>query len=134
MWGQRTSLVVMKGAETAIRYRNDILRPIVQPYRQNFGEEFVLMDDNSRPHHDNNMARLEWPACCPDINPIEHAWDTLNRVVFGRDDSLTTLRDLCRITVEEWDSLDQQDLDELVESMPRRIQACINAKGRTTGY
>ena len=34
MWGQRTTLVVMKGAEEAIRYRNDILRPIVQPYRR----------------------------------------------------------------------------------------------------
>ena len=50
MWSRRTPLVVMEGAETAIRYRNDILRTIVQPYRQNFGEEFVLMNDNSSPH------------------------------------------------------------------------------------
>ena len=35
--GRRTPLVVMEGAETAIRYRNDILRRTVQPYRQNFG-------------------------------------------------------------------------------------------------
>ena len=72
IWGRRTPLVVIEGAEMAIRYRNDILRPIVKPYRKNFGEEFVLMDDSSRPHcahlvneflHDNNIARLEWPAC-----------------------------------------------------------------------
>ena len=81
----------MEGAETAIRYRNDILRPIVQLYRQNFGEELVLMDENSHPHpahlvneflHDNNMARIEWPPCSPDMNPIDHAWDTLKRAVF----------------------------------------------------
>ena len=36
MWGRRMPLVVMEDAETAIRYRNDILRPILQPYRQNF--------------------------------------------------------------------------------------------------
>ena len=143
MWGRRTPLVVMEGAETAIRYRNDILRPIVQQYQQNFGEEFVLMDDNSRPRrahlvnellHDNNIARLEWPACSPDMNPIEHASDTLKRAVFGRTDPSTTLRDLRRIAVGEWDNLNQQDLDELVESMPRRIQACINARGHATGY
>ena len=83
MWGRRTPLVVMEGAETTIRYRNDILRPIVQPYRQNFGEELVLIDDDSRPHRahlvnnfldDNNIARLEWPTCSPDMNRIEPAW------------------------------------------------------------
>ena len=72
--------------------------------------EFVLMDENSRPHrahlvkeflHDNNIARLEWPACSPDMNPIEHAWDTLKRAVFGRIHPSTTLRDLRRIAVEE---------------------------------
>ena len=93
-------LVVMEGAEMAERYRNDILRPIVQPYWQNFGEEFVLMDGSSQPHrahlvnellHDNNIARLEWPACSPDMNPIEHGWDTLKRAVFGRDDQTITL-------------------------------------------
>ena len=78
MWGRCTPLVVMEGAETAIRYRNDILKPIVQTYLQNFGVEFVLMDNNSRPHrshlvneflHNNNIARLEWSACSPDMNP-----------------------------------------------------------------
>ena len=36
MWGRRTPQMVMEGAETAIRYRYDILRAIVQPYRHNF--------------------------------------------------------------------------------------------------
>ena len=142
MWGRRKPLVVMKGTEMATRYRNDFLRPIEQPYRQNFGEEFVLMDDNSRPHrahlvneflHDN-IAKPEWPACSPDMNPIEHAWDTIKRAVFGRDGPTTTLRDLNRFAVEEWDNLYQQDLDELVGSMPRRIQACIIAGGHAAGY
>ena len=101
IWGRRTPLVVMEGPETAIRYRIDILRHIVQPYRQNFEEQFILMNDNSLPHlahlanellHDNNIATLEWPAYSPDMNPIEHAWDTLNRAVFGRNDPPTTLR------------------------------------------
>ena len=90
-----------------------------------FREELVLMDDNSHPHHayfvneflhDNNIAKLEWPICSPDMNPINHAWDTLKRAVFGRDDPPTTLRDLRRFTIEKWDNLDQQDLDELVDS------------------
>ena len=118
-------------------------QPIMHLYWQNFGEEFVLMDDNSRPHHshlvneflhDKNIIWLVWPTCSPDMNPIKHAWDTLKRAVFGQDDPPTTLGDLCRIVVEEWDNLDQQDLDELMDSMPRRIKVCINARGRATGY
>ena len=77
--GPTYALLVMEGAETAIRYRNDILRPIVQSYRKNFGKEFVLMDHNSRPHrahlvneflYDNNIAGLEWPACSPDMKRL----------------------------------------------------------------
>ena len=65
----------------------------------------------------------------------------MKRAVFGRDDPPTTLRDLRSIAIEEWDNLDQQDLDELVDSLPRRIQVCIMQKdvllgirGRPTGF
>ena len=85
-------------------------------YRNHIGRiARVLMDDSSCPHHahlvnvffhDNNIARLEWPACSSDMNPIDHVWDILRRAVFGRDDPPTTLRDLCRFAVEEWDNLD----------------------------
>ena len=66
----------MECAEMALRYMNDILRPIVLLYRQNTGAVFVFMDDNSRPHRAhvvNDIARLERPVCSPDMNPIEHA-------------------------------------------------------------
>ena len=49
----------------------------------------------------------------------------MKRAVFGRDDPPTTLRDLRRIADEEWDNLDQQDLDELVDSITRRIHQCM---------
>ena len=59
------------------------------------------MNDNSRPHrayvvneflYDNNITRLEWPACSLDMNPIAHAWNTLKRAIFGLDDTPTTQR------------------------------------------
>ena len=101
------------------------------------------MDDNSRPHRahvvnfflqDNDIARLEWPASSPDMNPIEHAWNRLKRAVYGRLDPPITLTDIRRIAVEEWGNLGHECLDELLDSMPRRIQACISARGRVTGY
>jgi hypothetical protein len=100
MWGRRTPLVIMECDETALRYMNDILRLMVLPYRQNVEQVFVFMDENSRPHvvndflQDNDIARLVWLACSPDMNPIEHVWDRLKRAVYGRLDPPSTLREI----------------------------------------
>ncbi|GFW37359.1 uncharacterized protein TNCV_859661 [Trichonephila clavipes] len=46
------------------------------------------MDDNARPHRSRlvenmleaeTIQRMEWTACSPDLNPIEHVWDMLGR-------------------------------------------------------
>ncbi|GFV49992.1 transposable element Tcb1 transposase [Trichonephila clavipes] len=78
----RTDLYIIRdGPLTARRYRDEILRPIVVPYAAAIGDDFILMDDNCRPHRVNvvedflfeeGIVRMEWPACSPDVNPIEH--------------------------------------------------------------
>ncbi|GFV30845.1 transposable element Tcb2 transposase [Trichonephila clavipes] len=90
----RTDLYIIRdGPLTARRYRDEILRPIVVPYAAAIGDDFILMDDNCRPHRANlvedflfeeGIARMEWPACSPDMNHIEHVWDALRRRVAGR--------------------------------------------------
>ncbi|GFV56232.1 transposable element Tcb2 transposase [Trichonephila clavipes] len=80
----------------ARRYRNEILRPIVVLYAAAIGDDFILMDDNCRPPRANlvedflfeeGIVLIEWPACSPDMNPIEHVWDALGRRVAGRQPS-----------------------------------------------
>ncbi|GFV57691.1 transposable element Tcb2 transposase [Trichonephila clavipes] len=78
----RTDLYIIRdGPLTARRYRDEILRPIVVPYAAAIGDDFILMDDNCRPHRANlvedflfeeRIVRMEWSACSPDMNPIEH--------------------------------------------------------------
>ncbi|GFT77467.1 transposable element Tcb2 transposase [Trichonephila clavipes] len=47
----RTDLYIIRdGPLTARRYRDEILRPIVVPYAAAIGDNFILIDDNSRPH------------------------------------------------------------------------------------
>ncbi|GFY32501.1 transposable element Tcb2 transposase [Trichonephila clavipes] len=45
--------IIRDGPLTARRYRDEILRPIVVPYAAAIGDDFILMDDNSRPHRAN---------------------------------------------------------------------------------
>ncbi|GFV00655.1 transposable element Tcb2 transposase [Trichonephila clavipes] len=50
----RTDLYIIRdGPLTARRRRDEILRPIVVPYAVAIGDDFILMDDNCRPHRAN---------------------------------------------------------------------------------
>ncbi|GFX39911.1 transposable element Tcb2 transposase [Trichonephila clavipes] len=73
-------IILLDGPLTARRYRDEILRPIEVPYAAAI-EDDILMDGNCRPHRANlvedflfeeGIVRMEFPACSPDMNPIEH--------------------------------------------------------------
>ncbi|GFX49096.1 transposable element Tc1 transposase [Trichonephila clavipes] len=87
------------------------------------------MDDNATCHRtlavqdcldSEDIQRLVWPACSPDLNPIENVWDALGRQVAGRNYPPTNKNTLIRALTEGWDKLPQQLLDNVVQSMVRR--------------
>ncbi|GBN31114.1 hypothetical protein AVEN_193846-1, partial [Araneus ventricosus] len=58
------------------------------------GPEFILMDDNARPHsallvdeflESEDIRRMDWPVRSPDLNPMEHVWDALGRATATRN-------------------------------------------------
>ena len=64
---------------TAVRYRDEILRPVAVPLVQQ--RNLILQQDNARPHvarvcqnflANNNIAPLAWPPYSPDLTPTEH--------------------------------------------------------------
>ncbi|GFU58032.1 transposable element Tcb2 transposase [Trichonephila clavipes] len=75
--GGHTELHVFHGGTvTGLRYRDEILDPYVRPYAAAIGNDFILMDDNARPHRariveeyleDHGLERMEWPARSPDL-------------------------------------------------------------------
>ncbi|GFX93358.1 transposable element Tcb2 transposase [Trichonephila clavipes] len=50
---QRDLYIIRDEPLTARRYSDEILRPIVVPYAAAIGDDFILMDDNCRPHRAN---------------------------------------------------------------------------------
>lgn len=142
MFGRRTPLVPIQGAMTGRKYRDDILEPIVAPFAEHHAEEFTLMDDNARPHRhhvvntfldQHRIRRMEWPPYSPDLNCIENAWAILKRAINNRPNPPHTLQDVSQAAVEEWDNIQQEVLDRLIESMPHRVQRCLQMRGGPIG-
>ena len=48
--GQTDLHVLRRGTMTGVRYRDEVLDVYVRPYAGAVGPDFILMDDNARPH------------------------------------------------------------------------------------
>jgi hypothetical protein len=68
----------------------------------------------------------------PDINPIEHLWDHLERKI--RNHHISSKEDLKIALLEEWNNIPTSVTFNLVNSMPRRLEAVIKSKGNPTKY
>lgn len=142
--GARTELVVIDGgALTADRYIRDVLQDHVVPFAPHIGANFLLMQDNARPHvarcvtdflNQVEIPTMNWPACSPDLNPIEHVWDMLGRRLRSRIPAVQNREDVRGALIEIWDNLPQEMIDNLIRSMGRRMAAVIRARGGNTCY
>lgn len=141
-YGWRSNLVFIDGTLNGQRYRDNILLQHVVPYvTRNPGVTF--MHDNARPHvaricqaclAENNVQVMDWPPYSPDMNPIEHLWDNLDRRVRRRVPLPRTVAELRTALLEEWEAIPMADINTLVTSMPRRVQALMDANGGHTRY
>uniref|UniRef100_A0A803J6K9 Tc1-like transposase DDE domain-containing protein n=1 Tax=Xenopus tropicalis TaxID=8364 RepID=A0A803J6K9_XENTR len=105
--------IFLGGSLTAIRYRDEILRPLVRPYAGAVGPGFLLMQDNARPHvagvcqqflQDEGIDAMDWPTRSPDLNPTDHIWDIMSRSIHQRHVAPQTVQELV-------DALVQVELD-----------------------
>ena len=98
----------------------------------NFSSSIVIQTNSFKAQA--GIGTLKWPACSPDLNPIENVWSLLKR---GVRQSIQPGDDLARLEVllrQEWDRLNQDVINRLIESMPSRIRQVINRSGEVTKY
>ena len=131
------------GTFTAVRYRDEILDPIVSPFAGALRSNFILMQDNARPHaailtmdylSHEGIEVMDCPARLPDVNPIEHVWDYLYRQIPRHNRPPLTVQDLIQAIKLEWEALPQQTIQNLILSMPKRCRECANNCGGHTHY
>lgn len=103
----------------------------------------IFQQDNDPKHtskkadkwfEDNDITVLGWPAQSPDINPIEHLWEHLKRQLNKYPKPPSGCHELWDRVVKEWNMIPPETCQKLIESMPRRVNAVLKAKGGHTKY
>ena len=134
-----------KKKQDAEKYRQILIHHASTSGIRLIGRGFVFAQDNDPKHTANvcknylrnkqnkgDLAVLDWPSQSPDINPIENLWQQIK--LERRKIKATSKDDLYEKIKTIWDNFPIEKLQNLIESMPDRIKAVINAKGGHTKY
>lgn len=147
VWGAiayhgRSQLLRIVGNLNSNRYISEVLQPQAVPFLQSLPGA-VFQQDNARPHiartvqsffATRQVQLLPWPAYSPDMSPIEHVWDFVGRRL-ARDPRPVASADELWVRIQTiWNALPQADIQNLFDSMPRRVAALIAARGGYTKY
>ncbi|UYV79404.1 Transposase [Cordylochernes scorpioides] len=127
------------GTMTAQRYVDDVLRPVTFPYLQGVPNA-LYQQDNARPHTARisqqalqDVQMLPWPPYSPDLSPIEHVWDIIGRRLHALPQPRSE-DELWQMFEREWRAIPQDAIRTLIDSLPRRVAACIAVRGGPTCY
>ncbi|UYV82501.1 Transposase [Cordylochernes scorpioides] len=144
VWGaiaydSRSPLLRIQGTMTAQRYVDDVLRPVTLPYLQGVPNA-LYQQDNARPHTARisqqalqDVQMLPWPPYSPDLSPIEHVWDIIGRRLHALPQPRSE-DELWQMVERKWRAIPQDAIRTLIDSLPRRVAACIAVRGGPTCY
>lgn len=141
-WGGVGSIVKIDGIMTADSYINILRENLeVSLIQTGLEEKFVFQQDNDPKHtakktksffRSCRIKPLEWPPQSPDLNPIENLWAILDARVDKT--GVTNKNNYFEALERAWEELDPQHLKNLVESMSKRLQEVLKAKGGHINY
>jgi transposase len=141
-WYGLGPLVALEGNMNALSYI-ELLREHLIPEVAAAGIPMVFMQDNAPCHTarivkdfmaERGLETMPWPPQSPDMNPIENLWAIIKqrrKKKYGVPTSKTSLIDQI---FDIWDNVTIELCQKLADSTIKRLNMCIERKGKATKY
>jgi transposase len=103
----------------------------------------IFMHDNAPCHAASHTKRtlqalgievIDWPPYSPDLNPIEHVWNWMKDYIQKHYPGKLSRAQLEQAVLEAWDAVPESFLENLIESMERRINSVHMSGGGHSRY
>ncbi len=135
-------LACLEGTMNAERYIK-VLEQHMLPSRQCLfqGRPCLFQQDNAKPHtaaittawlRSRRVRVPNWPACSPDLSPIENIWRIIKRKI--RQDDHKFFSSLKPISGKNGTKFQHQKLQKLTTSMPRCLQTVLKRRRDATPW
>lgn len=112
--------------------------------RQDLDEAQVIFQHDNDPKHTSCLVQrwlgrqdfsvLDWPPQSPDLNPIEHLWNEVDRRLRLSATLPTCKDDLWEKIQVVWQNIEVEYVQKLIRTMPTRVDDLLAAKGGYTRW
>ena len=147
-WGCFGALGKVDLAFPSSRINSEEYQGVLESHLLPFLEEFRLLDitfqqDNASVHVSKSTKAwfaskkinvLDWPACSPDLNPMENLWAIIVRRIYSNNKKYESKEELKAAIRRAWTSIEPKIIRNLVESMRSRIFEVISKGGKQINY
>ena len=138
--GYKSKLVLCSDGVDNMEYREIINKSeMVDTLNRNHGAGCYTFMQDGAPAHKSHLTTLFlkkrcsfincWPANSPDLNPIEHVWGAMKRILKTME--ITTKQQLIDAINQIWDAFPQSSIDSLVRSFRGRLFTVIDQQGES---
>ncbi|GFS84651.1 transposable element Tcb1 transposase [Trichonephila clavipes] len=122
VWGgirfhRPTPLVRNAGTLNSQRYISEVFESVVHLYIQCLQIEL-----------------LSWPACSPDLSPIEKEWSMFAQRLAQNTPSAAIADQFWQYVEAAWTAVPQGHIQSLLDPMPRHVAAVMASNGSCTNY
>lgn len=124
-------------------YRTILDNVMLPSVTQIFDADFIFQQDNSPIHtshvvtewlEENRVRVLPWPANSADMNPIENVWSNMVKKNYNANFRPQNSEELWQAIENCWEEITPEYTQNLIYSMPRRLQSIIDQNGSFTKY